>query len=142
MGRLRRWERGERRFAAFPALASRISSNTVSGALLRHRRGVAEVAATALREPEYREAAKALLADLVNDRDTEVQRAVASVLDHDRTGIAGDVHMLIPLHLRLYEQSSTPGQEATHQECLDLWDSLLAKRVGAAVGLTREVDQV
>ncbi len=55
--------------------------------------------------------------------------------------IQNDVRLyLIPLLLRLYEQSKGAHEEL-HQECLDLWDHLLERRVGQATELVREIDR-
>ena len=56
------------------------------------------------------------------------------------TGIAGDARRLLPLLLRLYEQAKDQDQ-ALYLRCLDLWDRLLERRVGAAMGLTQELDR-
>lgn len=58
-----------------------------------------------------------------------------------RTGIAGDVHTLVPILLRLYEQSSKAGNEEVHQACLDVWDQLLERRIVQAVQLTQGLDR-
>jgi hypothetical protein len=57
------------------------------------------------------------------------------------TGISGDARQLLPLLLRLYEQARD-RDKAIYLCCLDLWDRLLERRVGAAMGLTRELDRV
>jgi TIR domain len=57
------------------------------------------------------------------------------------TGISGDARQLLPLLLRLYEQAKDKDQ-ALYLRCLDLWDRLLERRVGAAMGLTRELDRM
>jgi len=57
------------------------------------------------------------------------------------TGISGDARQLLPLLLRLYEQAQGHDQ-ALYLRCLDLWDRLLERRVGAAMGLTQELDRV
>ncbi len=46
----------------------------------------------------------------------------------------------LPLLLRLYEQAKDQDQ-ALYLRCLDLWDRLLERRVGAAMGLTQELDR-
>jgi hypothetical protein len=53
------------------------------------------------------------------------------------TGVSADVHELFP---RLYEQAQGEDQQL-YLRCLDLWDRLLERRVGAAMGLTRELDR-
>lgn len=50
-------------------------------------------------------------------------------------------HHLVPLLLRLYEQAKD-HDEAVYLRCLDLWDRLLERRVGSAIGLTRELDRL
>ena len=57
------------------------------------------------------------------------------------TGISGDARQLLPLLLRLYEQAKDRDR-ALYLRCLDLWDRLLERRVGAAMGLTKELDRV
>jgi hypothetical protein len=170
-----------------------------------HRKGVAEVAAVLLGEPEFAENAKTTLLRLAEDDDGKVAQAVARGLDQldlrhitsdreawnafarskafkadpspllralDRqvgnllpfadcliavgttfaeelaeasrnmtTRISGDVRQLLPLLLRLYEHAQGHDQ-ALYLRCLDLWDYLLERRVGAAMGLTNELDQV
>lgn len=56
--------------------------------------------------------------------------------DHAR-GLAGDARFhLLPLLLRLYEQAKDRDQK-TYVRCLDLWDRLLERRVGSAMGRPR-----
>ncbi|HKI04277.1 MAG TPA: toll/interleukin-1 receptor domain-containing protein [Thermoanaerobaculia bacterium] len=57
------------------------------------------------------------------------------------TGISGDARQLLPLLLRLYEQAQA-RDKVLYLRCLDLWDRLLERRVGAAMGLTRELDRL
>jgi len=57
------------------------------------------------------------------------------------TSISGDARHLVPLMLRLYDETQTRDPQL-HQRCLDLWDRLLERRVGAAMGLTRELDRL
>ncbi len=57
------------------------------------------------------------------------------------TRSSGHVRQLLPLLLRLYEQAKDQDN-AVYLRCLDLWDRLLERRVGAAMGLTKELDQV
>ena len=168
------------------------------------RKGIAQVAASLLQEPEFAEGAKATLLRMSDDEDKEVGRAVAHSfrqlnllhIESDReawnrfarskafqaeplyllhalsrqegkllpfadcllavgdtfaeeladaakdfsTRISGDVHELFPLLLRLYEQVQREDRQL-YLRCLDLWDRLLERRVGAAMGLTRELDR-
>jgi hypothetical protein len=57
------------------------------------------------------------------------------------TGISGDARQLLPLLLRLYEQAKG-RDDSLYLRCLDLWDRLLERRVGTAMGLTKELDRV
>ena len=57
------------------------------------------------------------------------------------TRIAGSAHDLPSLLLRLYEESRRPGHEAIHQQCLDMWDLMLEKRVGSTEELMSALDQ-
>ena len=56
-------------------------------------------------------------------------------------GRAAEVHTLLPLLLRLYEQAKD-RDSVVYQHCLDLWDRLLEARVGTATGLTRDLDSM
>lgn len=68
-------------------------------------------------------------------------RELAEASKNMATGISGDARQLLPLLLRLYEQAK--GRDnSLYLRCLDLWDRLLERRVGAAMGLTRELDRV
>jgi hypothetical protein len=68
----------------------------------------------------------------VNDLAPDVQ--------DPRRGLAPDVHILVPLLLRLYaDSSSASSHQAVHQECLNLWDLLLERRVTASADLTQEL---
>ena len=44
--------------------------------------------------------------------------------------------------LRLYEESSKPGYEDIHLQCLDLWDLLLERRIEIARELTAALDKI
>ncbi|HET9225870.1 MAG TPA: hypothetical protein VFR31_04345, partial [Thermoanaerobaculia bacterium] len=66
---------------------------------------------------------------------------LAEAAKDSRPRIAGRAHTLVPLLLRLYEQSSKAENEEVHQACLDVWDQLLKKRVVQAVELTQELDR-
>lgn len=57
------------------------------------------------------------------------------------TGIAGDVRMLPPLLLRLYEQAQDGADPNTINQCLDAWDLLFESRVGVVRELTHSLDQ-
>jgi hypothetical protein len=63
--------------------------------------------------------------------------------DHARR-LAGDASFfLLPLLLRLYEQAKESDSDPeTYHRCLDLWDRLLERRVGSAMGLTHELDRL
>ena len=52
-----------------------------------------------------------------------------------------DASSFLALLLRLYEQAKD-REKVLYISCLDLWDLLLERRVGAAMGLTRELDRV
>lgn len=57
------------------------------------------------------------------------------------TGIAGDAHMIPPILLRLYEQTQDQGDAQNLNLCLDAWDLLFEKRVGATRDLTHAIEQ-
>lgn len=57
------------------------------------------------------------------------------------TRIAGSARDLPSLLLRLYEESRRPGYEGIHQQCLDMWDLMLEKRVGSTEELMSALDQ-
>jgi len=56
------------------------------------------------------------------------------------TGIAGDVRMLPPLILRLYEQAQDAADIGIINKCLDAWDILFEGRVGTVRELTHSMD--
>jgi hypothetical protein len=60
-----------------------------------------------------------------------------------RYQFAPGVHLLVPLLLRLYADSwRSPDHQSLHQECLDLWDLLLDRRVTSAAELTEELGKL
>jgi len=72
---------------------------------------------------------------------TTFAKELAEASQNMSTGISGDARLLLPLLLRLYEQAKD-RHKALYLRCLDLWDLLLERRVGAAMGLTQELDRV
>lgn len=68
---------------------------------------------------------------------------LAPAVRDPRRGLALDVHVLVPLLLRLYDDSShTPDNKDIHQACLDLWDALLEGQVMSAAELTHELGRL
>ena len=57
------------------------------------------------------------------------------------TGIAGDVHTIPPIVLRLYEQAQGQRDDKTLERCLDAWDMLFENRVGVTSDLMQAIDQ-
>ncbi len=57
------------------------------------------------------------------------------------SGIAGDIHMLLPLLLRLYEQAQEISDITIINSCLDAWDLLYESRVGFVQELTQSIEQ-
>ena len=72
---------------------------------------------------------------------TTFAEELAEASQNMATGIAADVRLLLPLLLRLYEEAED-RDKVLHIRCLDLWDYLLERRIGAAMGLTKELDRV
>ncbi|MCP4548600.1 MAG: toll/interleukin-1 receptor domain-containing protein [bacterium] len=71
---------------------------------------------------------------------TFAEELAEAARNHAR-GVASDAsHYLLPLLLRLYEQAKGPDQ-VVYRRCLDLWDRLLERRVGSAMGLLQEMDR-
>ena len=58
-----------------------------------------------------------------------------------RAGIARNISDVVRLFLRLYEQTKETDKHL-HLRCLDVWDRLLEKQVGAVIDLTRELDRL
>ncbi len=72
---------------------------------------------------------------------TTFAEELAEASQNMATGISGDARILLPLLLRLYEQAKD-RDKALYLRCLDLWDRLLERRVGTAMGLAKELDRV
>ncbi|MCP3964511.1 MAG: TIR domain-containing protein [bacterium] len=72
---------------------------------------------------------------------TFAEELAEAARDHARGLRTDAAHFLLPLLLRLYEQAKDRDQ-AVYLRCLDLWDRLLERRVGSAMGLTREMDRL
>jgi hypothetical protein len=56
------------------------------------------------------------------------------------TGIAGDARRILPILLRLYEQAQEAKDTVIINRCLDSWDLLYEKRVGAVREMTQALD--